>query len=546
MYQIPNTNVYYCKQCNVPVLINEKDLNKKCSLCNSELKYISTDIRPVYPEERLMLECALGEPLKYLKSSIWNVTGNRYCIDGEILKLSVKELTSKDSDRIRKLIKKYESQNSYKYFESYIKTYLEVNKYRLNLITDEACSYIQEVASGYSMDSMFVSFSGGKDSTVVSDLAIKALGTNGILHIFGDTTLELESTYRYIEEFKNKYSNILLRNVRNKEKDFFELTKNNFGPPSRVMRWCCTIFKTGPISRKIDALFKKKKEVLTFYGIRRSESVVRSKYERDYESPKISKQRVVGPIIDWKDSDVWLYILANDLLINDAYRYGYSRVGCWCCPNNSSWSEFMSKVYEPERYVEWRSILIDFAKKVGKPDPEDYIDEGGWKARQGGNGLDVSHTKISSQYCTTQENAKVYDLKRPIQNDLYELFKPFGLIDKESGRKFIDEILVKDKKTNEPIISLQGAIGNNKLKVVILKSNNPSLFEKRIECQITKYQVCMGCLACESICKYDAISIRDNKYKINEKKCALCLECVAHFTHGCYVKKVLYTKKQEV
>lgn len=543
MSKIQEINVYYCNRCNVPILIESDKENNKCTLCNEELRYIGSDARPVYPEERLMLEASIGEPLKYLKDDVWNIKGNKYLVNGKFLKLQVKDIVSNDANKVRALIEKYTKNNTYEYFNIYMDKFIKANKYRLSLITDEAYNYVQEVAKGYDLDSMFISFSGGKDSTVVADLVVKALATTDILHIFGDTTLELESTYEYVKKFKKENPNILMRTVRNKEKDFVDLTINNFGPPSRVMRWCCTIFKTGPISRKIDALFKKKKEVLTFYGIRRSESVSRSKYERDYESPKITKQRVVGPIIDWKDIEVWLYIISNSILINDAYRVGYARVGCWCCPNNSSWSEYMSKIYEPQRYSEWRNVLVDFAKKIGKPDPEDYIEEGGWKARQGGNGLDVSRTRLSSEVCTTQENAKTYDLKRPIDEDLYELFKPFGYIDKESGRRFINEVLVINRKTSLPIIGIEGKIGSTTLKVVILDKKNPSLLEKRIECQITKFQLCMECLACESVCKHDAIKIKNQRYKIDEKRCCGCLECVSHFTGGCYIKKILYTKK---
>ncbi|MBS6022520.1 MAG: phosphoadenosine phosphosulfate reductase family protein [Paeniclostridium sordellii] len=545
MTNISDVNVYYCDKCKTPILIEENNKSNKCTICNSDVRYIASDARPVYPEERLMLEATIGEPLKYVEDDIWNIKGSKYIINGQILNIQVKDFVKADASKVRSIINEYENRNTYEFFYKNIKRFNSANKYRLNLITDEACSYVESIAKNYTLDSMFVSFSGGKDSTVVSHIVIKALGTTDILHIFGDTTLELSSTYAYVEKFKAQNPNILLRNVRNKEKDFLDLTVNNFGPPSRVMRWCCTIFKTGPISRKIDALFKRKKEILTFYGIRRSESASRSKYERDYESPKITKQRVVGPIIDWKDIDVWLYILSNDVLINKAYKQGYSRVGCWCCPNNSSWSEYMSKIYEPERYKEWQNILVDFAKKIGKPDPEDYISEGGWKARQGGNGLDVSRTRLSSEVCTTQENAKVYILKRPIEHQLYELFKPFGVIDKESGRKFINEVLVIDKSSGQPIISIEGNIGSNKLKVVILEKKNPTLLEKRVECQITKYQLCMECLACESLCKFDALKIKNGTYTIDEKKCARCLECVSHFTGGCYIKKILYTKKQE-
>lgn len=543
MSDIQNINVYYCDICNTPTLIDESSSDYRCNLCNSSVRYISTDIRPVYPEERLMLEVSLGEPLKYIKSNVWNLKGNKYLIDGQTIGVKVRDIVSNDVDRVRDTILKYKERNTYEYFEEHVQKFVKVNEYRLKLITDEAYNFVQNVSKNYSLDSMFVSVSGGKDSAVICDIVVKALSTNDILHIFGDTTLELGSTYEYINNFKRENPNILMRTVKNKDKDFIDLTINNFGPPSRVMRWCCTIFKTGPISRKIDVLFKNKKEILTFYGIRRSESSSRSKYERDYISPKIMKQRVVAPIIDWKDIDVWLYTLSNNLMVNDAYKVGYSRVGCWCCPNNSSWSEYMSKIYEPQKYSEWKSVLIDFAKKVGKPDPEVYIEEGGWKARQGGNGLDVSKTKLSSEACATEENAKIYQLKRIIDDELYELFKPLGIIDTDSGRKAINEVLVINQKTDQPIISIQGKKGSSKLKIVVLDNKNILLLQKRIECQITKYQLCMECLACESLCKFDALKIKNNTYRIDEKKCVRCLECVAHFTGGCYVKKILYTKK---
>ena len=162
------------------------------------------------------------------------------------------------------------------------------------------------------------------------------------------------------------------------------------GPPSRVMRWCCTIFKTGAIQRKIKTMFRNKNKIITFYGIRRNESASRNKYERETEGSKITKQITISPIIDWMDFDVWLYMLTTEIDFNYAYRLGYARVGCWCCPNNSGWSEFLSKIHMPEQSKRFRQLLVDFATKIGKPDPEVYVDEGKWKARQGGNGVDYA------------------------------------------------------------------------------------------------------------------------------------------------------------
>lgn len=299
--------------------------------------------------------------------------------------------------------------------------------------------------------------------------------------------------------------------------------------------------------------FKNKSKILSFQGIRHSESVARSKYERESESPKITKQTVVAPIIDWIDFEVWLYILTTGIDFNDAYKLGYTRVGCWCCPNNGSWSEFLSKIYLNDQFLHWRNVLIDFAKKIGKPDAEVYIDEGNWKARQGGAGLEEAKKSIVSfEPCATTENAFNYELQKPITEDLYELFKPFGYLNFELGNKRLGEVYVLDKKGNVVLI-IQGRIGTTKLKVTIkntriAKAKNLTGAEGKIQCQLTKYQMCLGCKACESVCKHDAIIVKDEKngdivYHIDDNKCTRCTECVSHFTAGCYMRKVLTIKR---
>lgn len=139
---------------------------------------------------------------------------------------------------------------------------------------------------------------------------MRALSEPKILHIFGDTTLEFPETMKYIERFKKEHPQTPVVSSRNKDKDFEELCAL-VGPPSRVMRWCCTIFKTGAIQRKIKTMFRNKNKIITFYGIRRNESASRNKYERETEGSKITKQITISPIIDWMDFDVWLYMLTT-------------------------------------------------------------------------------------------------------------------------------------------------------------------------------------------------------------------------------------------
>lgn len=225
-----------------------------------------------------------------------------------------------------------------------------------------------------------------------------------------------------MDRFKKNHPKTPVISARNKEKDFEELSRL-VGPPSRVMRWCCTVFKTGTIQKKIRSLYRDKKQILTFYGIRRSESVSRSKYERESDSPKITKQRIVSPIIDWMNFDM-----------------GNTRLG---------------------------------------------------------------------------------------------------------------EVFVLDKR--DQVVLMPGRIGTTNLRVTVLKTEiagakDLKTAEERIKCQLTKYQMCMGCLACESVCRLNALSIRESKdgeiqYYISDEKCKRCGECVNHFTAGCYMRKVLAIKR---
>lgn len=547
------TSIFWCNHCNVPSFYSV------CPCCGNDCNYIASDLRPVFPEERLLLAILLEEEnlFKYIDKSVWCSNSN-YIIDGKKKKISVKKLNGLPLDVLRQYKSIYEEnvrKIDYSFFDQNVDIFIRVNAIRYNEIVDEAISFIQRYKDLFSIEDMFVSFSGGKDSTVTSQLVNKALGTNKILHIFGDTTLEFPYTLEYKKRFNKNDESIGVRvlTAKNREKNFEELCEI-VGPPSRVMRWCCTVFKTGAIQKTIASAFKNKTSILSFQGIRRSESLSRSKYDRESESPKISKQTVVSPIIDWIDFDVWLYILTTRIDFNDAYKLGYTRVGCWCCPNNGGWSELLSKIHMYDEYQHWHNQLVKFAEAIGKPDPENYVNEGGWKARQGGNGLAAAQKSVVSfEPCATEENAFNYELQRPISDELYELFKPFGYINKELGNKRLGEVYVLNR-SGKVVLVLQGRIGKTKLKVIIkdihiAKARTLAVAESKVQCQLTKYQMCLRCKACESVCKYDAISVKVDGtgnviYSIDNDRCKRCTECVSHFNAGCYMRKVLGIKRR--
>lgn len=546
--ELHSSMLYWCKTCNIPLY------DEVCPRCQLKAADFTSDARPVFPEERLLLEIILKKPLAFLRDSVWNGSGNRYYVNGEKIPFSVTSIDHLDADEIRSDLEKYGPQNSCAAFDEMIERWVEANASRYHHINDEARTYIIEKSAPYQGDNscaMFISFSGGKDSTVVSDLVRKALGRPDIIHIFGNTTLEFPETYDYLKRFKQKNQRTPVLKAENTEQDFFNLCQV-FGPPSRTLRWCCTVFKTGFIGERIKRTFGDKKRILTFYGIRRSESNSRSSYERSSVGKKITQQYVTSPIIDWLDYDIWLYLLTSKIDFNRAYRYGYMRVGCWCCPNNTSWAQFLSSIYMPEQSQRFQKILLDFAAKMGKSDPLEYVKSGGWKLRKGGAGMELSkNVAIDFKPCATEALSFHYTLNKPIAAELYEFFKPFGILNFDMGKARLGEVYILDAVTKQPLMKLQGRVGSQELRISILSTpiaahTKTVEVELKFKCQITKYQLCAGCHACETVCRYDAIKLlktgeadTDYRYQIDESKCVHCFACINHFTGGCYMRKVL-------
>ena len=401
-----------------------------------------------------------------------------------------------------------------------------------------AYPFILEIFEKYKNRITLVSFSGGKDSTVVSHLVRKALNNPTILHIFGDTTLELPKSYEYVERFKEENPFTPFFEERNEENNFFEMCEE-IGPPSRVKSWCCSIFKTGPMGTTL-ANFDE--NILTFLGVRRLESISRSKYEKVAQSPKILKQMVACPVIDWSDLDIWLYILTENLDFNDSYRQGFARVGCWVCPNNGNWSQLLSSIYNAKEYDKWYNFLIDFAKKIGKIDYEDYVKDGKWKARQGGNGLDKSEEVIlESKECINEKNSKTYTLNRNTDANFIQLFKPFGKI-KIMNKKQLNELFILGKD-GEPIFKILYKDMDNSVKITKMKSDDRYLFN-RIEKQLNKFNSCLSCQGCNSACPTGAINVSNGIYLIDDLKCVHCLKCVEKFDSGCLITSALKIKKR--
>ena len=55
------SQIYWCDTCQVPIY------EEVCSCCGAKGKKLTTDLRPVFPEERLLIEIILGKPFSFVK-----------------------------------------------------------------------------------------------------------------------------------------------------------------------------------------------------------------------------------------------------------------------------------------------------------------------------------------------------------------------------------------------------------------------------------------------------------------------------------------------
>lgn len=550
---MPNT-VYWCPHCKIPVV-----KANKCRLCGADCEPLSTlgVCNPVFKQERKLITHIFGKNLT--DSEVWYLGNSYYLIDGKRERLpyidfykSKKHLAVAES--LRNDIDNNDGFPRADMFvaanEQYIKGLtFEAEKYVLSLVEKLKADFKQNYMPT-------ISFSGGKDSTVVSRVVRDALQNESVIHYFGNTTLEFPCTYTYVErDFRteNPFTPMVPSETDN---DFFKLC-NVFGPPSKFERWCCTIFKTSNLNTEYQNL---NGNSLTFLGIRRSESKERQNYERTQSHSKIGSQINAMPIIEWSDCDVWLYIFYKGITFNHAYRWGYKRVGCWCCPNNSDWSTMLTDIYFPELAAKWKGTLFNFAKKTGKEDIEDYVENGRWKTRRGASGLQTRNVTIIDTACNLSDRARNIIIKKKISRDVIEFFKPFGqlnIFDKEDVTYItVTETEVRDGNGNvifpkRKVCDLVIAWGTSVLKVLPTQSTDILLLVNRLKCQLRKYQYCIRCSACDSVCPYGAINtMSDGRYVIDETRCkqnlSECSKCIAKFYNGCITCQVLAGKKDTV
>ena len=256
-----------------------------------------------------------------------------------------------------------------KTYEDFIKElYPQVLK-----LEQEAIDVAKEFLSKYPTHKPIIFTSTGKDSMVLQHI-VRKIDPN-IPAKFNNTSLDTSYTYKIAKQLENT-------EILNPKEGFYQWRNRNNFVPSQLGRACCSLFKEGETANHIAS----NEEHLFFYGMRNAESTTRQNYMYEWRNQNWKANKWIGclPIRRWTDLDIWLYIMKNNLIINDTYRFGYNRVGCSVpCPFRTDYENLLDKYFFKNQFDRWQKILReDFISNRKWPllncTIQEYLD-GAWK-----------------------------------------------------------------------------------------------------------------------------------------------------------------------
>ena len=230
---------------------------------------------------------------------------------------------------------------------------------------------------------LLITYSGGKDSQVLVALAERSGIDFEVVN--SHTTADAPETVYFIREQFRKMEgcgiNCTIEKPRYKGKptSMWSLIPQKMMPPTRLVRYCCSVLKENVGRNRFIATGvrwdessrrKNSRGVMELMHRDADKRIIlmgdNDEKRKLFESCELKGKMTVNPIVDWTDDDVWDYIHSERLPVNSLYCEGWKRVGCIGCPlakRGGRQREFMRWPKYEELYVAAFDRMLEARKK---------------------------------------------------------------------------------------------------------------------------------------------------------------------------------------
>ncbi|MAE81458.1 MAG: class V aminotransferase [Flammeovirgaceae bacterium] len=237
-------------------------------------------------------------------------------------------------------------------------------------------------------DKTYVSFSGGKDSTVLLDMVRSEFKDTPAL--FVDTGLEFPEIRQFVKEFSNvvcvkpkrsfkevietvgypvisKMVSMAINRYRNtsdpRQKELRKWGGINptsgkkqttgvipqkyhylIDAPFKISEACCDFLKKRPYKK-----FDRESGLAPYVGMMAEDSNMRRSQYFKRGCNQYTKYPKSNPMSFWTEKDIWEYIKTRDLKYSEIYDMGYDRTGCIFCLFGKNLERRFNLLYETHR-----------------------------------------------------------------------------------------------------------------------------------------------------------------------------------------------------
>lgn len=242
----------------------------------------------------------------------------------------------------------------------------------------------EQVSERYYNKPLAICYSGGKDSDALIELAKLAKIKFEVIH--SHTTADAPETVKYIRDRFRKLESegiscqLIYPMYKEKPTSMWDLIVQKGMPPTRTIRYCCSVLKekTGKQRaiatgvRWAESTARKNRGIYEDINKNKSKRIILNNDNDDkrrwLERCEIQTKMVINPIVDWSDADVRDFLKDQGCELNPLYSLGFSRVGCIGCPmaGKRRYAEFRRYPKYEQLYIHAFERMLIARKRAGK------------------------------------------------------------------------------------------------------------------------------------------------------------------------------------